>query len=135
MTGSGLLERFGSRCAYCGSPPPPALVAEHLVPMNRKSVGLHAWGNVVPACKECNGIKKDEPWDVHPKLNQQRSEAIAAYVSEYGYNPDVAELKIVLGKLYDLADAQTRALVDFALIASQPYIAGFHKPVLPDEAN
>ena len=127
----GLLDRFDGRCAYCGSPPPPVLVAEHLVPMNRESVGLHAWGNVVPACKGCNDIKKGNPWHVHSKLDAQRREVIETYISEYDYNPDVAELKLVLGKLYDLVDGQTRALVDFALVASQPYIAGFHKQVLP----
>ena len=122
-----LLDRFGGRCAYCGATPPPVLVAEHLVPMNRESVGLHAWGNVVPACKGCNDIKKGESWQVHSQLDAPRRRAIAAYISEYGYNPNVAELKVVLGKLYDLADGQTRALVDFALVASQPYISGFHK--------
>lgn len=132
-----LLDRFDGRCAYCGTPPPPVLVAEHLVPMNRESVGLHAWGNVVPACKTCNDIKKGNPWHVHPQLDVHRREVIASYIAEYGYAPDVAELIVVLGKLYDLADKQTRALVDFALVASQPYIAGFHKPVLPvtDEAS
>lgn len=125
-----LLDRFGGQCAYCGANPPPVLVAEHLVPMNRESVGLHAWGNIVPSCKGCNDIKKGDAWHVHSQLDPLRREAIRAYISEYGYDPDVAELKVVLGKLYDLADGQTRALVDFALVASQPYIAGFHKPGL-----
>ena len=50
-----LLARFKNACAYCGAPPP--LVEEHLVPINRTSVGLHAWGNIVPACKVCNDLK------------------------------------------------------------------------------
>jgi len=53
---ANLRARFDDRCAYCGAPPPPALVEEHLVAMNRESVGLHAWGNVVPACKSCNDV-------------------------------------------------------------------------------
>ncbi len=36
------------------------------------------------------------------------------------------ELKIVMAKLYELADQQTRALVEFGLVASRPYIAGMH---------
>jgi len=126
---SALLDRFDGRCAYCGTPPPPVLVAEHLVPMNRESVGLHAWGNVVPACKGCNDIKKGNSWHIHPMLDATRRAAIETYIAEYKYDPDVAELKDVLGKLYDLADGQTRALVDFALVASRPYIAGLGKPI------
>jgi hypothetical protein len=54
--------------------------------------------------------------------------AITAYIEEYHYAPDVTELQIVLEKLYELADRQTRALVDFGLVASRPYIAGLHTP-------
>ena len=108
------------------------MVEEHLVPINRKSVGLHAWGNIVPACKPCNDVKAAGSWADHPCLDSARRDAIAAYISEYGYDPDVAELRVVLGKLYSLADGQTRALVDFGLVASRPYIAGLHKP---DPAN
>jgi hypothetical protein len=127
-----LVARFGGCCAYCGEPPPPTLVEEHLVPMNRQSVGLHAWGNVVPACKPCNDVKAGHPWLSHPRLDPVRRAAIEGYVSEFGYDPDVAELRIVLGKLYELADRQTRALVDFGLVASRPYIAGMHvSPPVP----
>lgn len=121
-----LLARFGNACAYCGAPPP--LVEEHLVPINRTAVGLHAWGNIVPACKACNDVKAGNSWENHPKLDDARRDRIAAYVTEYGYDPDVTELRVVLGKLYELADRQTRALVDFGLVASRPYIAGLHTP-------
>jgi hypothetical protein len=119
-----LQARFGGHCAYCGGPPP--LVEEHLMPMNRDSVGLHAWGNVVPACKPCNDLKAARPWEEHPRLDDVRRGAIRAYIVEYGYQPDISELRVVLGKLYELADRQTRALVDFGLVASRPYIAGLH---------
>ena len=121
-----LKARFHYSCAYCGSPPPIELVEEHLVPINRTSAGLHSWGNIVPACKECNRKKRDNPWEQHPELNAQRREAIKAYIAEYRYSPNVTELSIVLKKLYELADLQTRALVDFALVASRPYIAALH---------
>ncbi len=119
-----LVARFGGTCAYCGTA--TVAVEEHLVPMNRGAVGLHAWGNIVPACKSCNDIKGGKPWYEHPKLDPRRHEAIASYVTEYGYAPDVTELRIVLSKLYELADKQTRALVDFGLVASRPHIAGMH---------
>jgi hypothetical protein len=43
---------FGEQCCYCGTELEPNRVAQdHLVPMNKKSLGLDAWGNVVPACR------------------------------------------------------------------------------------
>lgn len=122
-----LVARFGGRCAYCGVAPAPSdMREEHLVPINRKSVGLHAWGNIVPACKSCNDLKADKPWRSHPRLDDDRMQIIEMYIADYGYHPDVTELRIVLMKLYELADRQTRALVDFGLVASRPYIAGLH---------
>lgn len=130
MTGA-LRDRFSGSCAYCGTMDAP-LVAEHLVPMNRVSVGLHAWGNIVPACKPCNDIKAGHPWEDHEALDESRRDAIGAYIAENKYLPNVAELKVVLEKLYELTDRQTRALVEFGLVASRPYIAGMHTPPLVD---
>lgn len=124
-----LVERFAGCCAYCGEPPPPKLVEEHLVPINRSAVGLHAWGNIVPACKWCNDLKGHQTWEVHPRLNAARRQRIEAYIEEYDYSPDVSELRVVLEKLYHLSDAQTRALVEFGLVASRPHIAGLHGPM------
>jgi hypothetical protein len=121
-----LIGRFDGSCAYCGEPPPPKLVEEHLVAINRVSVGLHAWGNIVPACKTCNDIKRDKAWSEHPLLDDDRRRRILDYVAEYRYNPDVTELRAVLERLYSLSDSQTRALVEFGLVASRPYIAGLH---------
>jgi hypothetical protein len=121
-----LKQRFGNACAYCGAQDPTKLVEEHLVPINRASAGLHSWGNVVPACRECNKKKSDHAWEQHPELNDARREAIRAYIAEYQYAPDVAELLMVLDKLYDLADRQTRSLVEFGLVASKPYIAALY---------
>lgn len=130
---ASLLTRFGGRCAYCGSPPP--LVEEHLVPINRTALGLHAWGNIVPACRSCNDIKAGNAWQDHPQLDALRRAAIRRYIDDYGYAPDVAELRVVLGKLYELANVQTRALVDFGLVASRPYIAGLHVGTPEPEAD
>jgi hypothetical protein len=121
-----LVERFAGCCAYCGGPPPPKLVEEHLVPINRSAVGLHAWGNIVPACKTCNDIKRDNAWSEHPLLDDSRRRRIEEYVADYKYDPDVTELRTVLERLYSLSDSQTRALVEFGLVASRPYIAGLH---------
>lgn len=99
--------------------------------INRQSAGLHSWGNIVPACKPCNDIKSGIPWQDHPLLDARRRVAIEEYVAEYGYAPDVTEVRVVLEKLYELANVQTRALVEFGLVASRPYIAGMHAKVAP----
>ena len=120
-----LKERFGNACAYCGVPfSEVSLVEEHLVPINRSSAGLHSWGNIVPACRECNRLKADHPWDRHPRLNEARRAVIRDYIDEFHYAPNVKELLNVLDKLYGLSDQQTRGLVEFALWASRPYIDG-----------
>lgn len=50
-----IAEFFGNRCCYCGMEfelGQPA-VQDHLVPLNRTNLGLHAWGNIVPSCGPC----------------------------------------------------------------------------------
>jgi 5-methylcytosine-specific restriction endonuclease McrA len=55
-----LLAEFESSCAYCGIPVGEGkaeAVIDHLVPMNKTSVGLHQLGNLVLACDACNSSK------------------------------------------------------------------------------
>ena len=57
-------DYFGGRCCYCGidfTAANPA-VEDHLIPTNRTELGLHAWGNIVPACRECNARKQGGDW-------------------------------------------------------------------------
>jgi len=52
-------NRFGNCCPYCLIELIEAnTVVEHLDGMNRLRVGLHVPGNVVVACKRCNGEKR-----------------------------------------------------------------------------
>ena len=127
--GKELKDRFDNRCAYCGEE--AKLLTEHLVPMNKVWAGLHAWGNIVPACTPCNNVKADKDWRPLTILTAERREAVEAYISDYGYAPDVEELKVVLDKLYQLSDRQTRSLIEFGLVATRPYLAGLHKPLSP----
>lgn len=50
---------FGNRCPYCSRDlsEVPAIV-EHLDGMNRYRAGLHVPGNVLVACRQCNGEKR-----------------------------------------------------------------------------
>ncbi len=57
-------QEFGNKCAYCGKGDVP-LVAEHIVPQTVKARENPQGGdlveNIVPACGECNGSKKNQP--------------------------------------------------------------------------
>jgi hypothetical protein len=50
---------FGSDCCYCDQPlEKDRTSVEHLDGMNRFRLGLHIPGNVILACKRCNGEKR-----------------------------------------------------------------------------
>lgn len=52
-------QRFGDQCPYCsGNLAALEPVIEHLDGMNRLRAGLHVPGNVLVACKRCNGEKR-----------------------------------------------------------------------------
>jgi hypothetical protein len=60
-------KTFGTNCCYCERPLENDRAAvEHLDGMNRLRVGLHIRGNVIIACKQCNGEKRRD--DQLPKL-------------------------------------------------------------------
>lgn len=52
-------ERFNNRCPYCSCELTISdSVIEHLDGMNRYRAGLHVPGNVLVACRRCNGEKR-----------------------------------------------------------------------------
>jgi 5-methylcytosine-specific restriction endonuclease McrA len=50
----GIFARDDQRCQYCGG---AAESIDHVIPRSRG--GLHAWDNVVAACRPCNVRKRD----------------------------------------------------------------------------
>jgi len=45
-----LLSHYQNQCCFCGTEiNRKTLSQDHLIPMNKSALGLHAWGNVVPA--------------------------------------------------------------------------------------
>jgi hypothetical protein len=106
-------EFFDGNCCYCNTA--PATVGDHLIPMNKSSLGLHAWGNVVPACGPCNATKQGSDWKDF-MIQQAGADASArytrmqAFLSKYEYHPK-GDLREVAEVLYDEVGAVAMALI------------------------
>lgn len=90
-----LLRFFDYKCCFCGTEiDRNSLSQDHLIPMNKTSLGLHAWGNVVPCCSPCNNEKQQKPWKefIQAKANdfaKERTERIEAFVTSKNYDPNL----------------------------------------------
>jgi hypothetical protein len=98
---------FGGRCCYCGvefASDTPA-VEDHLVPMNKSDLGLHAWGNIVAACQRCNAKKQRKDWrdfiiERAGVAAPERHAKMREFLEEYDYKPTF-ELREVAEELYE----------------------------------
>lgn len=90
-----LLKFFEYQCCFCGIPiDKKSLSQDHLIPMNKSSLGLHAWGNVVPCCASCNNEKQQQEWHLFLKskaghLTEERTKKIDNFISLKNYNPNL----------------------------------------------
>jgi hypothetical protein len=109
-------EFFECRCCFCDIELTAARVCgDHLIPMNKKDLGLDAWGNVVPACSQCNSKKHANDWR---DFIIQRAGANAAerhqrmqkFLNAYPYAP-AYELGSIVVDLYDESGAIALALI------------------------
>jgi hypothetical protein len=62
------------------------------MPMDKSGLGLHAWGNVVPACVACSAKKQGRDWRdcIIERAGPSASERYARmkrFLDEYGYRP------------------------------------------------
>ena len=122
-----ILARFDGGCAYCGG----LFEAEdHVVSKNKEQLGLHAWGNIAPACKKCNNLKRYRNWSalidevaMSPAEAETRKARIIAMQTEYHYAPAIDALRVEVEALYRRADEQARAMVSDAVTASAALIA------------
>ena len=110
-------EFFGDRCCYCGIifGPGRRAVQDHLVPMNKADLGLHAWGNIVPACDACNAKKQGGDWRDFIVQRAgvdaaERHTRVKAFLKEYRYEPS-RELGQIAGELYEEIGAISSALI------------------------
>jgi 5-methylcytosine-specific restriction endonuclease McrA len=91
-----LLEYFSYRCCFCNVEiDSKTLSQDHLIPMNKTHLGLHAWGNVVPCCSSCNNEKQQKNWRAFlPRKSNEveaqiRSALIENFVADMKYDPSI----------------------------------------------
>ena len=126
-----LLAFFSHQCCFCGTAiDRKSLSQDHLIPMNKTSLGLHAWGNVVPCCGACNNEKQQKPWRefIIQKVGQEaelRTSKIDQFVDSKNYDPslnlheyadnlyeDIGEVAMTLIRLrYKQAEAGIKELL------------------------
>ncbi len=101
-----LLKFFSYKCCFCDVKiTVNNMHQDHLIPMNKTSLGLHAWGNVVPCCRECNKNKHHKNWLDYLKFISSgneltnRKRKIQMFVKKYNYKPSL-NLKEIANNLY-----------------------------------
>ncbi len=104
---TALAEEFGNRCAYCEKKLGGSFDVDHLVPMNRTSLGLHMYGNLVPSCKPCNSAKKAKTLEDFIKdsglPNGKRIQAkLEQRAAKFGADLDSKKVRQIIGDLYKL---------------------------------
>ena len=118
-----LVDFFGGRCCFCDAEfrPGNRATLDHLVPMNKESCGLDAWGNVVPCCRNCNGDKQAESWTkfidrkvASKAVRTDRKKRVRAFIRKYKYAPPFA-LAPVADELYGEVGAISKTLIDVKL--------------------
>jgi hypothetical protein len=103
---NSLLEEFGNSCAYCGTSLTDATMEiDHVIPMNKASVGLHMYGNLVPSCKPCNTAKHfsslEEFAVAHPhRITTETVAKIRARSIRHGADLDTKPLREFIESFY-----------------------------------
>jgi 5-methylcytosine-specific restriction endonuclease McrA len=80
-----VIDAFGRRCAYCGQD--VELEREHVVPINKQSLGEHRLGNLVPSCKPCNANKGGKDFRTFLSDHPDRIAQIEAHMERHNYVP------------------------------------------------
>ena len=129
-----LLGFFSSKCCYCGDVITKKTTSlDHLIPMNKFSLGLHAWGNVVPCCQPCNKEKQQTQWKTFlvkkaPSLERlQRVNLIESFVATKLYDPNL-DLHEYADNLYEDVGAVAMTLIHLRYKQAEAGIKGMLKP-------
>lgn len=137
-----LLKIFNNKCAYCNcnlvlnkknssiksTSESKEITIDHLIPMNRKCLGLDSWGNIVPSCLDCNRDKHDKDWkDFIKSVSKSKEEAdsrikkIDDYIVEMKYNPNL-EMHEIVGNLYEDVSEVAQTLINLRIKHANEYI-------------
>ena len=104
-----ILISFNNKCCYCGIALTKETVClDHLIPTNKKAMGLTAWGNLVPSCRSCNARKHSKNWEdflkleLTPEIYKIRKNRIKLFLKKNKYNPrDMMNLREYAETLYE----------------------------------
>lgn len=111
---------FENACAYCGAALNGDLsTLDHLIPLNRTALGLHAWGNVISCCRSCNKEKHFKGWEQFIPVKAghmaaQRKDRILQFVAHYRYKPELG-LGTIAQNLYEDVGAVGSTLIRLRL--------------------
>ncbi|WP_185968439.1 HNH endonuclease [Paracoccus sp. M683] len=127
-----VVAAFGHRCAYCGEP--GVLEMDHVIPINRKSLGEHRLGNLVPSCARCNASKGNRDFREFLADRPQRIQAITTHMERFGYRPIGADPRLQL--VFQQAHDELRQLADRYAVIIETVLsgeAGDARRMLPEE--
>ncbi len=123
-----VLSFFKDRCCYCGTKLTPSdSTKDHLIPLNKVSLGLHAWGNVVPCCGKCNRQKHNRDWrkflgTFSGAGNNDRRSRIRKFQRAYRYDPNL-NISTIAGNLYEDVGEVAMTLIELRFKQAQREIA------------
>jgi hypothetical protein len=127
-----LLEYFNNRCCFCNIEIcQKTMSQDHLIPMNKTSLGLHAWGNVVPCCKPCNNEKNQTNWrdfmasKASPADAMERIKLIDKFVVDMDYDPTL-DLHKFADTLYEDVGAVATTLINLRYRQAENAIKKLH---------
>lgn len=127
-----ILEFFNGRCCYCDAEIIiDTMSLDHLIPMNKESLGLHAWGNGVPCCRACNSRKHFRKWEIYLREictqdNYAHREAkIKSFLEKYKYEPNL-KLENIATNLYQDVGAVAMTLIDLRFKQAETVIKQIH---------
>ncbi|MGQ7886816.1 HNH endonuclease [Paenibacillus sp. WC2504] len=125
-----LLNFFDNKCCYCNIDiSVNSISLDHLIPMNKADLGLHAWGNVVPSCGNCNAVKQKKDWIAYlfslaqeEEFNRRKAK-IEQFTRDYNYNPNL-NLQDIAENLYQDVGEVALTLIKLRYTQAEKIIRG-----------
>lgn len=130
-----LLKSFNHQCCFCSEEiNQESISIDHLIPTNKDSLGLHAWGNIVPSCARCNKNKHSKNWKdyinslaiITEAQKKENIKRIKKYTKEKKYEPNL-ELKEIANNLYNDVGAVAQTLIDLRYKQAEDKINSIYK--------